>query len=239
MSEHAGDKSENGQSAARDEEDTIYPEEEAAELSEMSADTEEDQDVQDVQEVNEVDEVDEEKSAVESARAERDRMREQLLRIAADFDNFRKRSRKEIEEVRRRTIEDTVREVLPIIDNLERATEATAEATDVEAVAAGVQMVLRGFEEVANRLGLKRVKSLGQMFDPTLHDAMQQEGTNEHPPGTIVTEVVPGYELGDRLLRPAIVVVAVPVTGTGDQGESDDDAADVNRDDPTPEESAP
>ena len=233
MSEHAGDKSENGQGTAREEEDTIYPEDEAAEPSEAAADIREADEAQNVSEVNE------EQSAVESARAERDRMREQLLRIAADFDNFRKRSRKEIEEVRRRTIEDTVREVLPIIDNLERATEATAEATDVEAVAAGVQMVLRGFEDVANRLGLKRVKSLGQMFDPTLHDAMQQEGTNEHPPGTIVAEVVPGYELGDRLLRPAIVVVAVPVTGTGDQGESDDDAADVNRDDPTPEESAP
>lgn len=230
MSEHAGDKSDDGQGAARQEEDTIYPEEEVAEQGETSAA---------IVEADDADQADEEQSAVESARAERDRMREQLLRIAADFDNFRKRSRKEIEEVRRRTIEDTLRELLPVIDNLERATDATAEATDVTAVAEGVKMVLRGFEEVANRLGLKRVQSLGRIFDPTIHDAMQQEETDEHPPGTIVAEVVPGYELGDRLLRPAIVVVAVPVTGTGDQGESDDDAADVDRDDPTPQESAP
>ncbi len=233
MSEHAGDKSENGQGAAREDEDTIYPEDETAEQGEISADTGDGDD-----DVNQPDDADEEQSAVESARAERDRMRDQLLRIAADFDNFRKRSRKEIAEVRRRTVEDTLREVLPIIDNLERATEATAEATDVEAVAAGVQMVLRGFEEVANRLGLTRVTALGQMFDPTLHDAMQQEATNAHPPGTVVAEVVPGYKLGDRLLRPAMVVVAVPVGGTDDQGEADDDSSDVDPDDPNPEESA-
>ncbi|MDH3200308.1 MAG: nucleotide exchange factor GrpE [Myxococcales bacterium] len=229
MSEHAGEKSDEEESAVREDEDTIYPEEETGEQSETASDTGASDDAQ------EDNEVEEEQSAVESARAERNRMRDQLLRIAADFDNFRKRSRKEIEEVRRRTIEDTVREVLPIIDNLERASNATAGATDVTAVAEGVQMVLRGFEEVADRLGLKRVKAIGQMFDPTLHDAMQQETTSEHPPGTIVAEVVPGYELGDRLLRPAMVVVAVPPTSTGDQGEGGDGAPKVDGDDPSSE----
>ncbi|MGB5809532.1 MAG: nucleotide exchange factor GrpE [Polyangiales bacterium] len=211
MSEHEGEKPGNGQGAAEADDDVIFPEEEA--------------------DAESVDEASEEQSAVESARAERDRMREQLLRIAADFDNFRKRSRKEIEEVRRRTIEDTVREVLPIIDNLERAAEATSGAKDVDAVAEGVSMVLRGFEEVASRLGLKRVEAVGKMFDPTLHDAMQQQETEEHPPGTIVAEVVPGYELADRLLRPAMVVVARPPTGTGDQAGSDDESSSVNSDD--------
>ena len=220
MSEHAGDKPEDQLGAAGDDDDVVYPEEEAAEETDGAEDAGGAED---------------EQSAVESARAERDRMRDQLLRIAADFDNFRKRSRKEIEEVRRRTIEDTLREVLPVIDNLERAAGATSDATDVEAVAEGVHLVLRGFEEVASRLGLKRVKTIGQMFDPTIHDAMQQQETNEHPPGTIVAEVVPGYELGDRLLRPAMVVVARPPTGTGDQGESDNGASDVKPDDPTPD----
>ena len=93
--------------------------------------------------------------------SERDRMRDQLLRIAADFDNFRKRSRKEIEEVRRRTVEDTLREVLPIVDNLERAAEAMTDATDVSAVAEGVHMVLRGFEDIANRLGSRTRAGVG------------------------------------------------------------------------------
>ncbi len=229
MSEHAGDKSDDGNGAAREEEDTIFPEEEIAEESKKSVA---------IVEADDDDQADEEQSAIESARTERDRMRDQLLRIAADFDNFRKRSRKEIEEVRRRTIEDTLREVLPVIDNLERAMEATTEASDVTAVAEGVKMVLRGFEEVANRLGLKRVESVGRIFDPMIHDAVQQEATDGHPPGTIVAEVVPGYQLGDRLLRPAMVVVAVPPTRTGDQGETDQGAPETDSDDPSSEESA-
>ena len=191
MSEHAGDKPEDESSNGSGEEDeVIFPEEEA------------------------------EPSELDKAHAERDRMRDQLLRIAADFDNFRKRSRKEIEEVRRRTIEDTLREVLPVIDNLERAAEAMDGATEVSAVSEGVHMVLRGFEEIANRLGLKRVPTVGNQFDPTCHDAMQQEETSEHAPGTIVAEIVPGYLLGERLLRPAMVVVAKPPTETNDQGSA-------------------
>ena len=189
MSEHEGEKP-TDEGAESADEDLIFPEEEAAaELTDL-----------------------------EKARAERDRMRDQLMRIAADFDNFRKRSRKEIEEVRRRTIEDTLREVLPIVDNLERAADAMGTATEVSAVTDGVQMVLRGFEDIASRLGLKRVETVGHQFDPTCHDAMQQQETNEHPPGTIVSEVVPGYYLGERLLRPATVVVAKPPTKSEDEG---------------------
>lgn len=190
MSENAGDTPENGQNGEGEEEEVIFPEDEAEEPTEL-----------------------------EKAHAERDRMREQLLRIAADFDNFRKRSRKEIEEVRRRAIEDTLREVLPIVDNLERAAGAMGDATEVAAVADGVHMVLRGFEDIASRLGLKRVPGVGNQFDPTCHDAMQQEETDEHAPGTIVTEIVPGYYLGERLLRPAMVVVAKPPTRTDDQAD--------------------
>jgi molecular chaperone GrpE len=208
MTEHEGDDLENGQDAAGGDEDVIVADEEAEESAGEPAE--------------------QEPSDLDKARAERDRMREQLLRIAADFDNFRKRSRKEIEEVRRRTIEDTLREVLPVIDNLERAADAMSDATEVSAVADGVKMVLRGFEDVASRLGLKRVASIGQQFDPNCHDAMQQEETDEHAPGTIVGEVVPGYYLGERLLRPAVVVVAKPPS------PAEAEAADAE--DPQPEE---
>jgi len=203
MSEQAGEKPEDQQATGESEdEEVIFPEEEAGEEAEA------------------------EPTDLEKARAERDRMREQLLRIAADFDNFRKRSRKEIEEVRRRTVEDTLREVLPIVDNLERAAGAMTDATEVSAVTEGVHMVLRGFEDIANRLGLKRVTTVGHLFDPTCHDAMQQQETNEHAPGTIIAEIVPGYYLGERLLRPAMVVVAKPPTGTGDQGGESSDEGD-------------
>ena len=205
MSEHEGNEREN----EAEEGEVIFPEEEPSTEHEAAGATgDDDEDAQ------------EEPSELERARAERDRMREQLLRIAADFDNFRKRSRKEIDEVRRRTIEDTLREVLPIVDNLERAADAMTDAKEVSAVVDGVQMVLRGFEDIASRLDLKRVPAVGQQFDPTCHDAMQQEETAEHAPGTIVAEVVPGYYLGDRLLRPAMVVVAKPPTPTDDQGDA-------------------
>ena len=75
-------------------------------------------------------------------------------------------------------------------------------------MAEGVQMVLKGFEEVAARLGLKRVVSIGERFDPNVHDAVQQMESADQEPGTIMAEVVPGYHLGERLLRPAMVVVA-------------------------------
>ena len=212
MSEQTGDKPEDEQTnGAGDDEEVIFLEDDSTEETEAA----------------EAAEAEPEPTDLEKARAERDRMREQLLRIAADFDNFRKRSRKEIEEVRRRTVEDTLREVLPIVDNLERAAGAMTDATEVSAVTEGVHMVLRGFEDIANRLDLKRVTTVGHMFDPACHDAMQQEETNEHVPGTIVAEVVPGYYLGERLLRPAMVVVAKPPTGTGDQdSQSPGDGAD-------------
>lgn len=140
--------------------------------------------------------------------AERDKARDQLLRNAADFDNYRKRARKDVEEAERRAKEDVLREVLSIVDNLERAVQAAGSATDVAAVADGVRMVLKGFEDVAHRIGLERVETVGQRFDPALHDAVQQVESVDHDPGTVIAEVQGGYRLGVRLLRPAIVVVS-------------------------------
>ena len=167
----------------------------------------------------------------EKLTAERDKFRDQLLRTAANFDNFRKRSRRDLEDATRRTREDVLRELLPIIDNLERASHALDSATEVETVIEGVNMVLRGFEDTANRLQLKRVNSVGERFDPAMHDAMQQQETDEHPPGTIVAEIVPGYTLADRLLRPAMVVVARPIAA-----EKTDEPETANSDAPAENE---
>lgn len=142
---------------------------------------------------------------------ERNRYKDQMLRTAADFDNFRKRTRRELEDAERRGREDAIREILPIIDNLERAVNAADSASDAKAVADGVRMVLRLFEDVASsRLQLERVKTVGERFDPNVHEAVQQVETSEHPPGSIVAEVTAGYRIGDRLLRAALVVVARP-----------------------------
>lgn len=149
-----------------------------------------------------------EPSELDVTTAERDRLKDQLLRTAADFDNFRKRSRKEVEQAEFRGGERMLRELLPVIDNLERAVGAASSASDVTAVLEGVQMVLKLFADTATKIGLERVASVGERFDPNVHDAFQQVETDEHPPGTVMTEYQPGYRLGDKLLRPAMVVVA-------------------------------
>lgn len=142
--------------------------------------------------------------------AERDRMRDQLLRTTADFDNFRKRSRREIEDAKARGKDDTIRDFLPIFDNLERAVTAAEGMPDVGSVVEGVKMVLRLFEDTAQRMGLTRTAGVGERFDPNVHEAIQQQETDELPAGTIVAEVAPGYLVGERLLRAGMVVVARP-----------------------------
>ena len=139
---------------------------------------------------------------------ELEKVKDQLLRTAADFDNFRKRARRDLDDAVRRAREDTLREILPIIDDLERASNAAESAPDVESIAQGVSLVLKSFQDLAQRLSLVRVDTVGARFDPNVHDAIQQLATDEHDPGTIVAEITPGYRLADKLLRPAMVVVA-------------------------------
>lgn len=146
--------------------------------------------------------------ALTVAQGERDRLKDQLLRVAADFDNYRKRARKDVEEGEKRAREDVIRELLPVIDNLERAVHAAVGATDVTSIVDGIKMVMRLFEDQSSRIGLSRLTCVGERFDPALHDAIQQLETDEFAPGTVVTEIVPGYRLGEKLVRPAMVVVA-------------------------------
>ncbi len=148
------------------------------------------------------------KDPLEEAKAEATRFREQLLRTAADFDNFRKRNRRELEDADRRGREDMLKELLPVFDNLERAASHAVTASDVASLGEGIRMVLRQFSDVLGRLQIERIESDGQMFDPMVHEAIQQLETTEHPPGTITAEVQAGYRLGDHLIRPAMVVVA-------------------------------
>jgi molecular chaperone GrpE len=150
---------------------------------------------------------------MEQLQAERNKLKDQLLRTAADFDNFRKRSKRDLEDAASRSREEILRELLPVIDNLERAVAAADSATDPKSVAEGVAMVLKQFEDVGSRIGVERIQSVGQRFDPQIHDAVQQIESEEHETGTIVAEVLPGYSLRGRLVRPSMVVVARPPAG--------------------------
>jgi molecular chaperone GrpE len=155
---------------------------------------------------------------VADAQAEAARMKDAWLRTAADYDNFRKRSRKELDDARRNGREDLLRAVLPVFDNLERAIQSSQRASDVKAVADGLSMVQRQFVEALGREGIARVATIGQPFDPSVHEAIQQVETSDHPAGTVLAEVQPGYTQGDRLVRAALVVVAKAKAQDGGSG---------------------
>jgi len=145
---------------------------------------------------------------LEAAKAECAKLRDQLLRTAADFDNFRKRSRRELGDAEKRAREELIKELLPVFDNLERATAHAETATDVKALADGIGLVKKQFTDTLSKIGIERIKAQGLPFDPTFHEAVQQFETADHPPGTVIHEVQAGYMQGDKLVRPAIVVVA-------------------------------
>ena len=146
------------------------------------------------------------------ARAEAARMKEQWMRTAADFDNYRKRARRDVEDARKLGREELLKDLLPVFDNLERAIHSAQRATEVKPVAEGLTMVIKQFLDVISRGGITKVPTLGHAFDPAIHEAIQQVETDDHPAGTVVSEVQPGYLLGDRLIRAAMVVVAKPRT---------------------------
>lgn len=156
---------------------------------------------------------------IAAAQADAARNKEMWMRTAADFDNFRKRARREVDDARRGGREDLLKDLLPVFDNLERAIQSAQRAQDVKAVAEGLSMVLKQFESTLGRIGIAKVTTTGTPFDPTVHEAIQQVETDDHPPGTVVAEVQPGYTQGEKLVRAAMVVVAKPKSG-GSEGAS-------------------
>jgi molecular chaperone GrpE len=163
------------------------------------------------------------------AEAKLAQVKEQLLRTAADFDNYRKRSRREIEDAGAAGRENMLKDLLPVFDNLERATAQADTVTDVASFANGIQMVVRQFADTLKRGGIERVASMGAPFDPMVHEAIQQLETDEVEPGCIAAEVQAGYRLGDRLIRPAMVVVAKPKSQAANAApEAIDDADGMN-----------
>jgi molecular chaperone GrpE len=160
---------------------------------------------------------------VAALEAEKNETRERMLRIAAEFENYKKRTRREQADAEAKAKESVLRDMLEIADNLERAV-AVAESTDPKALVQGVQLVLRLFQNKLERYDVKPVEAKGQPFDPRVHDAISQIPTTDAPPGSVVNEVQKGYKIGDRLLRPALVAVAVAPAAAGASPGSGDKA---------------
>ncbi len=156
---------------------------------------------------------------VAALQAERDETKDRMLRIAADFENWKKRSRKEQTDAEARVRESVLKDMLEVVDNLERATSAYVEngSVDGASVLKGVNLVLRLFQSKLERYSVKPFESKGQPFDPRVHEAISQVPTAEVPPGSVANELQRGYRIGDKLLRPAIVAVATALPGAKPQ----------------------
>jgi len=145
--------------------------------------------------------------ALETKTKEVEALQGQLLRLRADFDNFRKRGTREREEQRLHTAEQLIREILPTLDNLERAVEAPSDS-EPSALREGLELILKGLREALEREDLAVIPALHQPFDPSRHEAVRVVETGEHPEGLVIEEAQKGYCLKDRIVRPARVVVA-------------------------------
>ena len=140
-------------------------------------------------------------------RREKDELQDRLLRTAAEFDNYRKRIDRERRDQADAAKADAIEDLLPIIDNLERALQAPV-GTDVEGYRKGVELVHQQMMDLLRRRGVKPIQSVGADFDPRVHEAVVHEVSADHREGEVMEEFRRGYMLGERLLRPAMVKVA-------------------------------
>jgi molecular chaperone GrpE len=133
-----------------------------------------------------------------------------LLRIQADFENFRRRSRQEYEQVCLCAGEDIIKKILPVIDSLERAIRCFTESSDNCSWQDGVQLTLKQFNDILKSEGVEPINALNEAFDPLVHEAVVQEESEAVETPTVVTELQKGYKYRNKLLRPALVKVAAP-----------------------------
>jgi molecular chaperone GrpE len=140
-------------------------------------------------------------------RQERDDIQDRLLRSAAEFDNYRKRTERERRELSDAVAADLIRDMLPVVDDLERALAAASDSPDA-ALRSGVELIHKQLLEVIRRRGAEPLMTVGEDFDPSWHEAMASEPADGRRDGEIVAEIRKGYRIGSRLVRPAMVKVA-------------------------------
>jgi len=150
------------------------------------------------------------RARAQTAERERDEFLSLLQRTRADFENYQKRMQRDVQQERRYWHATVVLELLPALDNLERATAAANQAGETGPLVQGVAMVQTQLLEALRRHGITRIEALGQPFDPNLHQAVMQQPSADQPPNTVLQVLEHGYLIHDRVLRPAAVVVSVP-----------------------------
>ena len=137
-----------------------------------------------------------------------DELNNQYIRLAADFDNYRKRQAQERESLLKYGAENTLKKIIEVLDNFERGAKANETIEDCEKVKESFNLVHKQLLDVLSKVGLEVIEAAGKEFDPNFHEAVMQTPTSEYPEHTIIAELQKGYKLEDRVLRPALVNVA-------------------------------
>jgi len=161
---------------------------------------------------------------VEGLAAQVEEMRDLALRKQAEFENFRKRVERERSETVQYAASELVKEILPVLDNLERALTAAEAGGGEGHLREGVEIIYKQFKDILERRGLAEVASDGEAFDPHVHEAVSRVETDDYPEGSVVEVFQRGYRFKDRLLRPAMVSVALPASGGG-PGSPDEESS--------------
>lgn len=138
-----------------------------------------------------------------------DQLNQQYVRLAADFDNYRKRQDSERENLINFGTQNALTKLIEVLDNFERAQKTLEGVEDVAKVKESFQLIQKQTYDVLTKLGLEEIKAIGEEFDPNFHEAVMQTPTSEHPEHTVITELRKGYKMGEKVLRPAMVSVAV------------------------------
>ena len=150
----------------------------------------------------------EKKEEVNPLQEKYDTLNNQYIRLAADFDNYRKRQAQERENLLKYGAENTLKKILEVLDNFERGAKANETVEDCEKVKESFNLIHKQLIDVLTKSGLELIDAQGQEFDPNFHEAVMQTPTNDYPEHTIIAELQKGYKMGDRVLRPALVNVA-------------------------------
>ena len=134
---------------------------------------------------------------------------DRFLRLSAEFENYKKRSAREMSEFKKFANESLIKELLLVVDNMERAINSSKdEGNSNNSLIEGIDMTLKELLKIFEKFGVKQVESMGKPFDPNFHQAVMQQEADEHPHNTVINELQKGYIINERLLRPAMVVVS-------------------------------
>ena len=148
-------------------------------------------------------------SEAEKLKMALDNLNNQYLRLAADFENYRKRQAQEREALLKYGAEECMKKVIEVVDNFDRALTMVDKIDDINKMKETFQVLNKQLMDSLTKLGLEQIKCVGEQFDPNVHEAVMQTPTDEHPEDTVINELQKGYKLGEKVLRPAMVAVAV------------------------------